>query len=163
MKIVKNTVVSIHYTLKSINDVLIQDTRAYSPEYYLHGAGTILPGLEEGLNGKQVGDDVEVILQPSEAFGQKEDSLVLRVYNAELSDLENLEEGELILLSDGREGVLLQKNTEFSLVDTNHPLAGETLVYTITILEVRPATEEEIETGGSLIEVKACSGASGCC
>jgi FKBP-type peptidyl-prolyl cis-trans isomerase SlyD len=163
MQIVKNTVVSIHYTLRSINEVLIQDTRAYSPEYYLHGAGNILPGLEKALNGKKVGDEVNVVIHPSEAFGPKEEDLVLQLSNVELPDILNLEAGELVLLADGREGVLIEKNSEYSIVDTNHPLAGESLVYQLQVMEVRPATEEEIEIGSPLPVAKACCGATGCC
>ncbi len=163
MQIVKNTVVSIHYTLKSINEVLIQDTRAYSPEYYLHGAGNILPGLEEALNGKHAGDEVNVVIHPSEAFGPKEEDRVLQLCNAELPDILNLEAGELVLLADGREGVLIEGNSEYSIVDTNHPLAGESLVYQLQVMEVRPATEEEIAAGSPLLEVRACSGATGSC
>lgn len=163
MQIETNTVVGIHYTLKSIHEDLIQDTRAYSPEYYLHGAGNILPALERALNGKQAGDAVGVLIPPSEAFGLKEDDLVLRINHDELPDLVNLGTGELVLLADGREGILIEKNAEYSIVDTNHPLAGESLVYQLQVVEVRPATEEEVEAGSPFPDVRGCSGASGCC
>lgn len=163
MQIEKNKVVAIHYTLESINQDLIQDTRAYYPEYYLHGAGNILHALEEALNGKQAGDAVGVLIPPSEAFGLKEDALVLRINHDEFPDLVNLGTGELVLLADGREGILIEKNADFSIVDTNHPLAGESLVYQLEVMEVRPATEEEVEAGCPFPGVRCCSGSSGCC
>ena len=163
MQVIKNTVVSIHYTLKSLDDVLIQDTAGYSPETYLHGAGNIIAGLEEALNGKRTGDEVEVLIQPSEAFGLREDNLVIQISNQELPDLGDLQSGDFIQMPDGREGVLLEKNTDFSVVDTNHPLAGERLVYNLRIVEVRSATEDEIQAGTPLTEAKSCSGAEGCC
>jgi len=163
MQVQKNTVVSIHYTLKSIEDVLIQDTAGYSPEIYLHGAGNILAGLEEALNGKCSGDEVEVLIQPSEAFGPREDNLVIQISNADLPDIDDLQLGDFIQIPDGCEAVLLEKNHDFAVVDTNHPLAGETLVYQLRIMEVRPAREEEILAGTPLAAVSACSGAEGCC
>jgi FKBP-type peptidyl-prolyl cis-trans isomerase SlyD len=163
MQVLKNTVVSIHYTLKSMDDVLIQDTTGYSPEIYLHGAGNILAGLEEALNGKRTGDEVEVIIQPSEAFGLREDDLVIQISNEELPDLSDLQNGDFIQLPDDVEGVLVEKNQDFSVVDTNHPLAGEVLVYQLRIVEVRTAREEEIQAGTPLLAAKACSGADGCC
>jgi len=163
MQVIKNTVVSIHYTLKTIHDVLIQDTAGYSPEAYLHGAGNILAGLEEALNGKMAGDEAEVLIHPSEAFGEREDHLVIQINNEDLPDLDNLQTGDLIQLPDGREGVLLEKNNDFSVLDTNHPLAGEILVYHLSIVDIRPATEDEIQAGTPLTEAKSCSGAEGCC
>ena len=163
MQVIKNTVVSIHYTLKSLDDVLIQDTTGYSPETYLHGAGNILAGLEEALNGKRSGDEVEVLIQPSEAFGLREDNLVIQISNEELPDLSDLQNGDFIQMPDGREGVLLEKNTDFSIVDTNHPLAGERLVYNLRIVDIRSATEDELKAGIPLTEAKSCSRAEGCC
>ncbi len=163
MQVRKNTVVSIHYTLKNIQDVLIQDTAGYSPEIYLHGAGNILARLEEALSGKRPGDEVEVLIQPSEAFGQREDKLVLQIINADLPDISDLHNGDFIQLTDGCEGILLEKNHDFSLVDTNHPLAGEVLIFQLRIMEVRPAREEEIQAGKPLAAVSVCSGADGCC
>jgi FKBP-type peptidyl-prolyl cis-trans isomerase SlyD len=163
MQVIKNTVVSIHYTLKSIHDELIQDTTGYSPETYLHGAGNILAGLEEALNGKQAGDEVEVLIQPTEAFGLRDEHLVLQLNNEELPDYNTLQTGDFIQLPDGREGVILEKNTDFSVVDTNHPLAGEMLVYHLNVIDIRPATEEELQAGAPLPESKSCSGAAGCC
>jgi FKBP-type peptidyl-prolyl cis-trans isomerase SlyD len=77
MQVQNHTVVSIHYTLKNTDDVLIQDTTGYSPESYLHGAGNILAGLEQALTGKQAGEELEVIINYSEAFGPVEEDLII--------------------------------------------------------------------------------------
>ena len=163
MQVINNTVVSIHYTLKDINDVLIQDTAGYAPEAYLHGAGNILAKLEEALNGKRVGDEMEVRIDPSEAFGSREDQLVIQINNEDIPDLGNLQTGDIVQLLDGREGVLLHKNSDFTVLDTNHPLAGEILVYHLSIVDIRPATADEVLSGSPLHEAKSCSGAEGCC
>jgi FKBP-type peptidyl-prolyl cis-trans isomerase SlyD len=163
MQVQNHTVVSIHYTLKNTDDVLIQDTTGYSPESYLHGAGNILAGLEQALTGKQAGEELEVIINYSEAFGPIEEDLIIELSNQEIPGINDLQPGDYIGLPDGREGVLMEKNADFSILDTNHPLAGEALVYNLKIVEVRPATFEEIQAGTPIAEVKACSGEEGCC
>jgi FKBP-type peptidyl-prolyl cis-trans isomerase SlyD len=163
MQVQNHTVVSIHYTLKNTDDVLIKDTTGYSPESYLHGAGNILAGLEQALTGKQAGDELEVIINYSEAFGPVEEGLIIELSNQEIPGINDLQPGDYIGLPDGREGVLMEKNADFSILDTNHPLAGEALVYNLKIVEVRPATLEEIQAGTQIAEVKACSGEEGCC
>jgi FKBP-type peptidyl-prolyl cis-trans isomerase SlyD len=163
MQVQNHTVVSIHYTLKNTDDVLIQDTTGYSPESYLHGAGNILAGLEQALTGKQAGEELEVIINYSEAFGPIEEDLIIELSNQEIPGINDLQPGDYIGLPDGREGVLMEKNADFSILDTNHPLAGEALVYNLKIVEVRPATLEEIQAGTPIAEVKACSGEEGCC
>jgi FKBP-type peptidyl-prolyl cis-trans isomerase SlyD len=163
MQVQNHTVVSIHYTLKNTDDVLIQDTTGYSPESYLHGAGNILAGLEQALTGKQAGEELEVIINYSEAFGPIEEDLIIELSNHEIPGINDLQPGDYIGLPDGREGVLMEKNADFSILDTNHPLAGEALVYNLKIVEVRPATLEEIQAGTPIAEVKACSGEEGCC
>lgn len=163
MQVQKNTVVSIHYTLKNSEDVLLQDTTGYSPESYLHGAGNILAGLEEALTGRQSGDELEVIINYPEAFGPIDETMILEISNEDIPGIDELQTGDFIGLPDGREGILTEKNTDFSVLDTNHPLAGELLVYNLRIVEVRPATLEEIQAGTPIVIVEACSGKEGCC
>ena len=163
MQVQKNTIVSIHYTLKNIDDVQIQDTTGYSPESYLHGAGNILAGLEEALTGKQSGDELEVMINYPEAFGPIDENLIIEVRNQDIPGIEDLQTGDYIALPDGPEGIITEKNADFSVLDTNHPLAGEVLVYNLRIVEVRPATLEEIQVGTPIGGVKACSGQEGCC
>ena len=163
MQVQNQTVVSIHYTLKNSDDILIQDTTGYSPESYLHGAGNILAKLEEALTGKQSGEELEVIINYSEAFGPIEEDLIIELNNQDIPGINDLQPGDYIGLPDGREGVLTEKNADFSILDTNHPLAGESLVYNLKIVNVRPATLEEIQAGTPMAEVKACSGEEGCC
>ncbi|HQS04444.1 MAG: hypothetical protein B7X86_15580 [Sphingobacteriales bacterium 17-39-43] len=163
MQVKKNTVVSIHYTLKNSGDVLIQDTAGYSPESYLHGAGNILAGLEEALTGKQSGDELEVIINYPEAFGPVDEELIIDLRNKDIPGIDDLQPGDFIGLPDGREGILTEKGADYSVLDTNHPLAGEVLVYNLKIVEVRPATFQEIQAGIPMVELKACSGKEGCC
>ncbi len=163
MQVHKDTVVSIHYTLKNSDDVLIQDTTGYSPESYLHGAGNILAALEEALTGRQSGDELEVIINCPEAFGTIDENLIIEISNQDIPGIDDLQSGDYIGLPDGREGILIEKGADYSVLDTNHPLAGELLVYNLKIVEVRPASLEEIQAGIPIVELNACSGKEGCC
>ncbi len=150
MQIIKDSVVSITYQLaNSDGEVLEQTEEAIS---YLHGGyDNIFPTVEEQLQGKQVGDALTVILEPDFAFGEYDAELV-RVEDKERFPVPDVAvgmqfEGE----SDDGEEMLLYTVTEITddsiVVDGNHPLAGQTLKFSCTVTEVRPASAEEIAHG----------------
>ena len=150
MQIIKDSVVSITYQLaNSAGEVLEQTDQPIS---YLHGGyDNIFPTVEEQLHGKNVGESLTVILEPEFAFGEYDAELV-RVEPKDRFPVPDVEvgmqfEGE----SDDGEDMLLYTVTEITddtiVVDGNHPLAGQTLKFTCTITEVRPASEEEISHG----------------
>lgn len=150
MQIIKDSVVSITYQLaNSAGEVLEQTDQPIS---YLHGGyDNIFPTVEEQLHGKNVGESLTVILEPEFAFGEYDAELV-RVEPKDRFPVPDVEvgmqfEGE----SDDGEDMLLYTVTEITddtiVVDGNHPLAGQTLKFTCTITEVRPASEEEVSHG----------------
>jgi len=116
---------------------------------YLHGGyDGIFPKLEEALHGKKVGDKLKIKLQPEDAFGERDESLV-EIEDASLFP-DNAEVGMAFeRVSDAGEEVY--HITEIAdgkvVVDGNHPLAGEVLVFDIKVAGVRPATEEELAHG----------------
>lgn len=149
MEIVKNTVVSLNYTVHDPDGNLVDD--GANPLVYLHGGyDAIFPKLEEELHGKSVGDKLVVKLQPDDAFGEYDESLVM----IEPADLfpDNIEIGMAFerVGEDGEEDMLFRV-TDIAdgkvVVDGNHPLAGTALVFDITVAEVRPATAEELAHG----------------
>ncbi|WP_341674913.1 peptidylprolyl isomerase [Niveibacterium sp. SC-1] len=149
MEIVKNTVVSLNYTVHDPDGNLVDD--GANPLVYLHGGyDAIFPKLEEELHGKSVGDKLVVKLQPDDAFGEYDESLVM----IEPADLfpDNIEIGMAFerVGEDGEEDMLFRV-TDIAdgkvVVDGNHPLAGTALVFDVTVAEVRPATAEELAHG----------------
>jgi len=148
MKIEKNSVVSIDYKLTDNNGVTIDTSEGRQPLTYLHGVGALIPGMENALTGKSVGEKFTVTIQPEDAYGQRDESL-LRVIAAE----------ELKGIPDLKVGTQLQADTEAGVkvftvikiegdkvgIDGNHPLAGVTLNFDLDVKEVREATAEEIE------------------
>jgi len=142
-----NTVVSLRYQLHDAQGELIE--KSSDPLTYLHGGyGGLFPLVEESLAGKEEGEMVEVRLEPEDAFGD---------YDAELVRLEPRErfpkdvavgmqfEGHSDASGDVRVFTVTDMTPEQVVVDGNHPLAGRSLVFTCTVVSVRPATHDEIQ------------------
>lgn len=150
MQIVKDTVVSITYQLANSDGEVLE--QAEQPMSYLHGGyDNIFPTVEEQLQGKHVGESLTVILEPEFAFGEYDAELV-RVESKDRFPAEEVTvgmqfEGE----SDDGEEMLLYTVTDVTddgiVVDGNHPLAGQTLQFSCTVTEVRPASAEELAHG----------------
>ncbi|MBD5803543.1 MAG: FKBP-type peptidyl-prolyl cis-trans isomerase SlyD [Azoarcus sp.] len=149
MEIVKNSVVTLKYTVVDPDGNMIDDGQ--QPLVYLHGGyDGIFPAIEEALHGKKVGEQLTVKLQPEDAFGDYDEELVL------VEDLtqfpENIEVGmSFERVTDDGEEEMIYRITDIAdgkvVVDGNHPLAGTALVFDVTIAEVRPATAEELAHG----------------
>lgn len=149
MEIIKNSVVTLNYTVHDAEGNLIDD--GHNPLVYLHGGyDAIFPLLEEALHGKNVGEKLVVKLQPEDAFGDYDETLVL-VEPANLFP-DTIEVG-MAFERVGEEGEddMLFRVTDIAdgkvVVDGNHPLAGLALVFDVTVAEVRTATAEELEHG----------------
>ncbi len=149
MQIAKNSVVSLHYEMYDANNNLLDKTD--EPISYLHGGyDGIFPLVEEALHGKDVGDTVDVQMQPDDAFGEPEEELI-RVEPLEVFP-EDVEVGMMFEADDPETGdVLIFRIVEIAdgkaVVDANHPLAGQAVRFVATIADVRSATPEEIEHG----------------
>jgi FKBP-type peptidyl-prolyl cis-trans isomerase SlyD len=163
MIIANNKVVSINYVLKDETGTVLQGNDGYSPEEYLHGADNILPGLERALEGLKQDQVIDVVIYPEEAYGPREVSLIIEVANEDLEDPAAVSEGEYIQLFDGTEAIVVEKNEDHVIVDANHPLAGQTLYYTVKISAIRDATEEEISNGAPSAPTSNSCGPEGCC
>ncbi|NOT18454.1 MAG: peptidylprolyl isomerase [Sulfuriferula sp.] len=149
MQIAKNTIVTITYQLSSLTGEQLEDgSEAVS---YLHGGyDGIFPTVEEALEGKSVGDDVEVVMEPEYAFGEYEAELIRseprHLFPAEVEKGMQFEGA-----AEGTDEFMLYTVTDVTdtevFVDGNHPLAGQTLKFNCRITDVRAATEEEITHG----------------
>lgn len=113
---------------------------------FVFGFGQVLPGIERALEGRNVGDQVSVVLGPQDAYGARDESLVVSVARDELSD--DIRPGDRIEVEDAHGAILvlrvLEVDEEEVRVDFNHPLAGQKVRYETRILRVRPASEDEI-------------------
>ncbi len=147
MDITDNTVVYFHYTLTNESGETVETSLDGEPSAYLHGAGNILAGVEQALTGKAAGDKVEVTLPPEQAYGPKQPDRVQRVPVKHLIFKGKLRPGLTVQVNtaDGRRPATVVKAGKFSAdIDTNHPLAGQTLTFNIEVVELREASADEL-------------------
>lgn len=150
MNVNPDTVVYFHYTLRNETGEQLETSRAGDPSAYLHGAGNIIPGLESAMAGKAAGDAFTATISPEEAYGPRSPDRIQRVPVKHLLFKGKLRPGMTAQLntSDGRLPVTVVKVGRHTAdVDTNHPLAGQTLTFDIEIMDVRAATAEETAHG----------------
>ena len=147
MPINKNKVVTLHYTLLDGADGSeLERSAEDAPLLYLHGAGNILPGLEAALEGKDVGEDVEVTLAAADAYGERDDSLRQRLPAKYFKHAGKLKPGKVVRLQT-EQGPRLVTVVKVGLktvdVDANHPLAGRALRFQLSVKDIRDASAEE--------------------
>ncbi|MDP8051812.1 peptidylprolyl isomerase [Pasteurella atlantica] len=150
MKITKNTVPSIAYQVRTQEGVLVDEAPVNQPLDYLHGHQNLVIGLENALEGKAVGDTFEVRVKPEEGYGEYNEDMVQRVPKDVFQGVDELEVG-MRFIADTDIGPLPVVITEVDetevVVDGNHMLAGQELLFSVEIVSVRAATEEEIAHG----------------
>lgn len=151
MNIEDKTVVSFHYTLTDDQGEEIESSRDRDPMVYLHGGGTIIPGLEKAMAGKSSGDTFEVTVEPADAYGERREDAIQRVSAKHFRKDARLEPGQLVMLNTKEQGQIqatVVKVGRFNIdVDTNHPLAGKSLTFGVEVTDIREATDEEISHG----------------
>ncbi|WP_299195458.1 peptidylprolyl isomerase [uncultured Amphritea sp.] len=150
MQIADKKIVLIHYTLKNLDDEVMDSSEGAEPLAYLHGTGSIVPGLEKELVGKKAGDKVNVEVSPEEGYGELNPELIQEVDRAAFEGVDNIEVGMRFMAQTawGQQPVVVTAITdETVIVDGNHPLADQTLKFDVEVVEVRDATEEELSHG----------------
>ena len=151
MQIIDKSVAPIHYTLKNDDGEVLDTSEGRDPLAYLHGAGNIVPGLESELDGKAVGESIEVRVEPKDGYGEKVDDMIQTVPRDKMPEGIELQVG-MQLQAQTPEGhaqvvtIVGLTNTDVTL-DGNHPLAGVALNFAVEVVEVRQATEEELTHG----------------
>ena len=150
MKISKNTVVTVNYTLTDAQNNLLEDDGA--PIVYLHGGyENTIPAIEEALEGKEVGFSIMIQVEPEDAFGEYDPELIKIEPRDQLPSpleigmqFEGAPEG-----GDPEQETMIFIVTDIAddkvVLDGNHPLAGIALRFALNVAAVRAATKEEIE------------------
>lgn len=147
MQITKNTVVRFHYTLKNSDNKLIESSTDGEATAYLHGHDGITKGLEKAMEGKQGGDKFDIVLNPEDGYGLRNENAIQRVPVKHLMGAKKWRKGMVatVQTEKGQRQVSIVKVGRFMAeVDNNHPLAGQTLYFNIEVVDVREATEEEV-------------------
>ncbi|WKJ88965.1 peptidylprolyl isomerase [Methylomonas montana] len=149
MQITDKTAVSIHYTLTNQHGEQLDSSRGESPLVYLHGSGNIIAGLEAALAGKQTGDKLNVTIAADQAYGEVSEDMI-QVVSRTMFDGMDIEVG-MQFHAEVSHGPGIITITEIDgddiTIDGNHPLAGEALTFDVEVIDVRPATADEIAHG----------------
>lgn len=150
MQIGDQKVVTLHYTLTD-NEGRVIDKSEDGSFAYLHGSRNIIPGLENALEGKSAGEELSVSVTPEEAYGVRDESMLQQIPKNMFEDTSQIAvgtqfqaqgpNGEMLVVS------VMEVAEEHVVVDGNHPLAGVELNFDVIIIDVRDASEEEIEHG----------------
>jgi len=150
LTIAENKVVTFEYTLKNDSGEILDSSSKSAPLEYLHGCGNIIPGLEAELEGKKTGDKFTATIEAKDGYGLRFEELVQKIDREKLSHLPSIEVGMQLQAydEDGMQilTVVDVSGTEITL-DGNHPLAGQRLIFDVEVMDVREATEDEIEFG----------------
>ncbi|MEZ4672390.1 MAG: peptidylprolyl isomerase [Anaerolineae bacterium] len=149
-RIEEGIVVSMTYVL-NVEGEEVGRADANEPLEYLHGAENIVAGLEAALEGKQVGDRVQISVPPEAAYGEYDEEEVDEFDRDEIPGSENLELGMIVEVEDEDgyiyEGSVVEMTDGSIFVDFNHPLAGKTLDFDVTVVALREADPEELDHG----------------
>jgi FKBP-type peptidyl-prolyl cis-trans isomerase SlyD len=150
MKIENQKVVGIEYTLKDKAGEVVDTNVGGEPLYFIQGLGTIVPGLEQALNGRELGESFDVEVKAVDGYGEYDPERRRGIPRASVPQLADAKPG-MMLQASGPEGVSVVTVAEVTdteiVIDGNHPMAGKDLFFSIRIAEIRKASDEELAHG----------------
>ncbi len=149
-RVEKDVVVSMDYTL-NVDGEVVDFSDKEEPLEYIQGHGQIIPGLERAMEGMQVGDSKEVNVPAQQAYGEVDPGAVVEVSRADFPPNVPIEVGTPLQVRN-MDGQILDARIstiegDKVKLDFNHPLAGKDLLFNVTVVGLRNATEEELEHG----------------
>lgn len=155
MKINRNMHVSLAYTLRSESHEgdVVETTQEGQPLEFIYGAGLMLPKFEEAILGMTKGDDFKIEIPHLEGYGPAFEDRVVdlpkNLFEKEgVFDAEMVAVGNILPMMDGNgnrmDGKVLELTEESVKMDFNHPMAGQDLYFTGSVIDLREATDEEL-------------------
>lgn len=146
-KVVDGKVVLIRYTLREEGHDEVLDSSRGGAYAYLHGRNNVVKGLEQALDGKEVGESFDVVITPADAYGERKDGWPIVVNRSELKGVKDVRKGIPFRAAGSGDNSAVLWITDVRgkrvTIDANHPMAGKTLRFAGEILGVRNATPEE--------------------
>ena len=146
MQITKHKVASIHYTLSDNDGKVLDSSIGQDPLTFIQGIGNLIPGMEEGLEGKGKGEKFKIKVSPEKGYGVKDDALTQSVPRTAFGTQE-VKVGMQFQTNQGGVVTITKIGLSEITVDANHPLAGVELNFDVEVMDIRSATEEELAHG----------------
>ena len=164
----QNSVVGIEYEVKEAGtDAVVDTNKGGQPLEFIMGKGQIIPGLENALVGMNEGESGDIMVKAADAYGDVNPEAMQTLPKEQFEGVD-LVEG-MTLYGQGEDGQTVQVTVKSFddkevNVDFNHPLAGKDLMFSVTVLSERAATEDEISSGvvGGADEGESCGTGCGC-
>ena len=145
-----DVIVTLHYTV-TVEGKIVDTSRNDEPIFFIQGKRQIVPGLERALYGMKVGESKDVVVAPEDAYGEVDEDAFADIPRSEFPPEIPLDPGIELQLSndegDELEAFIVSADEDTVHLNFNHPLAGEELHFSVQVLELRQATEEELDHG----------------
>ena len=136
--------VKVHYHGKLRNGETFDSSQGRDPLEFTVGGGQVIKGFDEGVKGMQVGDKKTVEIDVSDAYGEKNDDMVIEFPRAQFPPDMKPEPGMQLMMNNGQGQsfpvVVKEVKEDNVLLDANHPLAGQDLIFDIELVEIVPTS-----------------------
>ncbi len=139
-KVKDGDTVKVHYTGKLENGEVFDTSKEQEPFEFTVGNKAVIPGFEKGVFGMEVGDSKSIEIPPEEAYGAKQDQLVVEVNRSEFPDDITPTIGQRLQIRQQDGNPIIVTITDLAediiTLDANHPLAGYTLFFDVEVIEI---------------------------
>ena len=145
----KDKVVTINYKLTDDGGQVLDSSEGREPLTYLHGGG-LIPGMEQALEGRAPGEQFNVTIPPEQGYGEKDPNMVQAVPRANFGGITQIDPGmqfQARTPEGSRVVTVVDVAPDTVTIDANHPLAGKTLHFDVSVVGVRDASPEELQHG----------------
>lgn len=138
----------IDYAIRNPEGDIVDSSEGAEPLTFVEGDGRAIPGLEKALRDKEQGDEFDVSISPEDAFGWPQRSLIRTVSREQIdASVDKIEPGMIFQVGTGEDAEVVkvvEVDKDSVTLDANHPLAGITFNFHITVLEAREASADEL-------------------
>jgi FKBP-type peptidyl-prolyl cis-trans isomerase SlyD len=143
-------VMGFHYHVKDKEGNTIDSSEGADALYFLEGASQIIPGLENEILGLNSGDKKNLVVKSADAYGEVIKDLIITVNKNQFPEGSEINVGDTFQVSNEPQAPLFTVTNiagEDVTLDGNHPMAGKDLHFDVEVIEVRDATQEELDHG----------------
>lgn len=144
------SVVTLAYTL-TVDGEIVDSAESSQPIQFIQGQRDIIPGLENELYGMAVGEKKDVVVQPKDGYGEIDPEDIIEIPREQFPGEIPLEPGVELEVTeedgDMMDARILSVEGETVRLDLNPPLAGKVLHFSVAVVDLRPASQEELEHG----------------